>query len=249
MVANVYQYNNDYQRLVTLALKQQPDTILLVETDKAWQSGIAGLEKMYNHKILLPMDNTYGMLFYSKLPIVQHEVMYLIHDDIPSIKLTLLLESGDEVLMICIHPKPPMPQHSKESSDRDAEILLAGKMAKAYGGPSIIMGDLNDVAWSHTTRIFLRTSSMADPRRGRGLFSTFHAKVPFFRWPLDHIFLSHHFGVVNMQVLDSIGSDHFPIWIKAAITPQPTATILHADEGDVKEANEKIAEGSKKATQ
>ena len=90
----------------------------------------------------------------------------------------------------------------------------------------MLMGDLNDVAWSHTTRLFLRTSQLTDPRRGRGMFNTFHAKLPFFRWPLDHFFLSTHFGIVQLKTLPNIGSDHFPIMIQAAIAEKPTATTL-----------------------
>ncbi|MBN3583225.1 endonuclease/exonuclease/phosphatase family protein [Algoriphagus aestuarii] len=243
LVGNVYQYNKNYQLAVSLVKKTNPDVIFLVETDKAWEEGMSSIEKDYPFCIKIPLDNTYGLLFYSKLEIVKKEINYLIDKEIPSLELDLKLRNGELITVYAIHPTPPVPGENSESTERDAEILIVGKKSKENKRPTLVIGDLNDVAWSYTTELFLKISEMADPRRGRGLFNTFHAKVPLFRWPLDHIFLSKHFGLASMKVENGIGSDHFPISMKAVLTEHETTETMKANGKEKKEAHEKIDRG------
>lgn len=245
IVGNVYQYNKSFAKTLNLLLKRSPDVIFLVETDQAWIENLSELEKSYPHRLLLPLENTYGLAFYSKLPILRQEINYLIDEKIPSIEVDLRLHDGSEITLFGIHPTPPVPGENLQSTDRDAEILMVGKKAKNHPKPSLVIGDLNDVAWSYTTRLFLKISGMADPRRGRGFYSTFHAKIPIFRWPLDHVFLSHHFGLSSMRVLPGIGSDHFPIELKATLTQSKTVEKEKASGQDLIEARAKIINGLK----
>lgn len=243
LVGNVYQFNSNYQKVVDLVTKLNPDLVFLVETDEAWKEGVKSIEKNYPNNILRPLDNTYGMLLYTRLDIVKHEIKYLIDEEIPSIELEIKLKSGKIITVYAIHPTPPVPNENPKSTDRDAEILIVGKKVKANPKPSLVIGDLNDVAWSYTTELFLKISEMADPRRGRGLYSTFNAKIPFLRWPLDHIFLSKHFGLSELKVQSGIGSDHFPISMKAVITEKDTTDQLEVNGEDHQEAEEKIENG------
>jgi endonuclease/exonuclease/phosphatase (EEP) superfamily protein YafD len=132
--------------------------------------------------------------------------------------------------------------------ERDAELLLVGKRVCEAKLPVVVCGDLNDVAWSRTTRLFQKTSRLVDPRKGRGLFSTFHARVPGFRFPLDHIFHSLTFRLVTMRRLPYVGSDHFPVYAMLSLEPtagrEQEAPAAHG--ADEQEARETIAEGERK---
>jgi len=243
IIANVYQYNTSYKKALGLIQRKDPDLVFLVETNQEWVDQLKPLEERYPHRILCPLENTYGLAFYSKLPIVRKQVLHLIDEEIPSLEVDLKLGNGQVITIYAIHPTPPVPGENPTSTDRDAEILIVGKKSKANPKPSLVIGDLNDVAWSYTTSLFLKTSELADPRRGRGFFSTFHAKVPLFRWPLDHVFLSKHFGLSKIHVLPGIGSDHFPIELKATLTSHNTTDTETATNEEEKEAAEKIANG------
>jgi endonuclease/exonuclease/phosphatase (EEP) superfamily protein YafD len=127
------------------------------------------------------------------------------------------------VRLYCLHPRPPVPPESMKSTDRDAELLLVGKMVKQQDEPAIVMGDLNDVAWSYNTRLFLKTSQMLDPRIGRGFYNTFNANYPLMRWSLDHVFHTEDFQLNKLEVLPDIHSDHFPVYFSLSYEPNEDA--------------------------
>ena len=242
LVSNVYQYNKNYEKLLSVISSRNPDVILLLETDEKWSKGVKELDAEYPNSIKIPKDNTYGLLFFSKLKVLNQEVNYLIDDEIPSIIVDIEFDNTS-VRIYGLHPTPPVPQESKHSTDRDAEILMIGKKAKKHQGPCMVIGDLNDVAWSYTTNLFLKTSGLLDPRHGRGLYSTFHAKYKLLRWPLDHFFVSDDFHLVDMKVEKYINSDHFPISISLVLTEKNDANPEHSDSEDEELASEKIQAG------
>lgn len=241
LTANVYQYNDRYTQTLHCIFKTNPDVVFLLETNKKWKKAVQSLKEKYPYFIEIPKENTYGLLFYSKFPIEKQEIHYLIDNEIPSIIVDVNV-NGKTVRLYGIHPTPPVPQENPESTDRDAEILIMGKKSKDYDGPSVVFGDLNDVAWSHTTRLFLRISGMLDPRIGRGMYSTFHAKYALLRWPLDHFFVSSHFRLLDLRVENHVGSDHFPISVTLSIKNEDKEKELDADAEDKQEAQEIISE-------
>lgn len=245
LTSNVLMENDDYEGFLKMALDADPDIIFMLETDEKWKENVHdSLNEKYPHQILCPKDNTYGLLFYSRIPLEDAEIRFLVDQKVPSIKTVLILEEGNKVQLYGIHPTPPAPGENDWSTERDAELVLIGREAKNCDLPVMIMGDLNDVAWSHTTRLFIRISELLDPRMGRGFFNTFNAKYLLMRWPLDHVFLSPHFEVKKIGRLDHFHSDHFPIFIELALqsVKQSDEHVESADEEDLEEAQEKVSE-------
>lgn len=244
LVSNVLMSNRESDRLLALVKDLKPDVFLALETDKWWAGEIAKLSEEYPHAIELPQDDTYGMVLRSRLPLVDPTVEHIVNDNIPSIHVDLELENGSRIKLHAVHPKPPFPDEDTSSTDRDAELLVVGKRVGNTEDPTIVFGDLNDVAWSRTTRLFQRISGLLDPRVGRGFFCTFHADHWFLRWPLDHIFISRHFRVRNLKRLSPVGSDHFPIFADLSFQPdgENEGDSPDEDAGDREEAEEKIEE-------
>lgn len=244
LVFNVYQDNRSAQSCLQTIERCKPDIIILVETNARWKSQLATLDNAYPYQVSKPLENTYGMLLYSKLELVDPKIRFLIDEAIPSIHTKVKLFSGDLFYLYCLHPQPPVPEENPRSTERDAELLTIAKEAKTCSFPVVVAGDLNDVAWSYTTELFMKTSGLLDPRRGRGFFNTFHARYWFLRWPLDHIFCSGHFQLADLRRLPAIGSDHFPILVELALDEKNTRENqkeeLEADTREVEMAEEKI---------
>jgi endonuclease/exonuclease/phosphatase (EEP) superfamily protein YafD len=248
LFANVLQTNRNAEKLREIIDKADPDIILTVETDDWWREQLKIYERSHPNIVQQPMDNTYGMLLYSRLELIDPQVKFLVEDHVPSIHARAKLPSGDIVVLRCLHPPPPFPTIEESSKNRDAELLVVGKEVKDLDEPIIVFGDLNDVAWSRTNYLFQDISGLLDPRVGRGFYNTFHAKYPFMRLPLDHFFHSNHFRLVDFRRLGYFGSDHFPVYIKLSLEPDATAEQeeLKADPGQQKEAKEKIVKARRK---
>ena len=219
MTANVLTTNRNAQPLLALVREHQPDVLVTLESDQWWQDQLDVLEPDLPYSLKCPLDNFYGMHVYSRLPLHDARVEFLVQADIPSMHAVLTLRSGDTVRAHFLHPAPPSPTENTESAERDAELLVVARSLEGSGLPIVLTGDLNDVAWSRTTRLFRAISGLLDPRVGRGMFNTFHAGYPFLRWPLDHLFHSHHFTLRSLRRLPPIGSDHFALFTELEFRP------------------------------
>jgi endonuclease/exonuclease/phosphatase (EEP) superfamily protein YafD len=217
MTTNVYQPCRDSAGLMEIISDADPDILLAVETDEWWCEQLKeGLNSRYPHSLLYPLSNGYGMALYSRYELIDPEIRFLVDEAIPSIKTGVLLRSGAVIDLYGLHPQPPAPDQS--SMERDTELVLAGKEVQKGQRPAVLLGDLNDVAWSQTTLRFREEGELRDPRRGRGFFNTYPAGMPFLRYPLDYVFHTDHFAVREMRVLPRYQSDHLPLLVALCVT-------------------------------
>lgn len=213
MSANVLQTNRRSGDLLRIVRAERPDVLVTLETNARWERELETLEADYPHTLKCPLENLYGMHLYSRFPIEDAKIQFLVERDVPSMHLLVVLPGGVRVRLHCLHPAPPSPTENPTSKERDVELVMVGRSVAESELPVIVSGDLNDVAWSATTRLFRKVSGLLDPRVGRGMYNTFHARYPFCRWPVDHIFHSRHFTVVRLARLGYCGSDHFPVLV------------------------------------
>lgn len=219
LTSNVLTPNRNADALIELVERYRPDVLVTLESDLWWERKLDVLESQMPYTIKCPLDNLYGMHVYSRLPLHEQEVCYLVEQDVPSMHVSLELRTGERIRAHFLHPAPPSPTENTTSSERDSELAVVARSVAEADGPVIVTGDLNDVAWSATTRLFRKVSGLLDPRVGRGMFNTYHAGCPLVRWPLDHIFHSRHFTLKSIKRLHSIGSDHFPLLTELSLTP------------------------------
>jgi endonuclease/exonuclease/phosphatase (EEP) superfamily protein YafD len=243
--ANVLQFNTDYQQFLDLVAEQCPDIVLTMESNEDWDTAMRPLEAEYPHFRKVPLENTYGMHLYSKLP-METRVHYLVADDLPSIEAKMRTREGYRFTLWCLHPPPPSPTEEPNSKERDGELLAAAKRIRQAGGTTVVVGDFNNVAWARSSVLFRKTSETIDPRIGRGLAATFHARYWFARFPIDQLFHSPDVFAQELRVLRYFGSDHLPLYFRFYIDRDDEAQEELVEELEVEEhaeVEELIEEG------
>lgn len=242
VISNVLMDNRDAGRWLGEMRAAKPDLVLMLEPDVWWVEQVQALRRELPFYIEHPLDNTFGIALYSRFPLRDVTVRNVVEDDIPSIWGAFELPAGDRVRFTFLHPRPP--QVAQGTDERDAELVLVAREVDGHEGPLIVAGDFNDVAWSYTTKLFQNLSGLLDPRIGRGFYSTFHARYPPLRWPLDHAFHSEHLALVELRRLGAVESDHFPILLELAVVPSAASEqeAPDAEAGDHDQAEEIIHE-------
>jgi len=220
---NVLQRNHDHAATLRLIERVGPDILFLMETDARWMAALAPAFKNYPHRLLRPLDNTYGLAFASRLPVKWVVTKNVTDQETPTVYARLATRDGREFNLIGLHPRPPLP--GQNTTLRDRKIGLAAKAVDGEGLPVLAMGDFNDVPWSRTTQTFKMIGGFRDPRIGRGNFATFPSNYVAVGWPLDQLFLTPEFTFRSLRIGASVGSDHRPLVAEVCLAP-PT------DQGD-----------------
>lgn len=243
LTLNVLQDNREYGRTLELIRRVDPDIVLLMETDQAWADALEPVLADYPDRIDRPLDNTYGIMFASRLPMRNASIQDLAQKDTPSV-FASLTASGHDFRMIALHPRPPRP--NQDTEERDAEIIMAARKSQDLALPVLAIGDFNDVAWSDTTRLFKDLGGFLDPRRGRGTYASFPANMVWLGWPLDHLFITEEFLFSDMRIGESVGSDHRPVIARLCLDPERArmrnANAAAPDTGDKEAAHEVMEE-------
>ncbi len=214
---NVYQHNRDYAATRSMIEREQPDILLLMETDAAWARAMQAVLARYPHRVMRPLDNTYGLIFASKLPVRSAHTENVTDHDTPTVYADLVTRDEQAFHYIGLHPRPPSP--GQDTGTRDRKIARAALRIAGDQVPAVAMGDFNDVPWSRTTQVFKQVGGYLDPRIGRGDYPTFPADYAPVGWPLDQIFVSPAFTFRSLRVLQNVGSDHRPLAAVLCLAP------------------------------
>lgn len=216
LLSNVLIDNRKSAKVLKAVKDSNPDMFLAMEVDQWWLDELASLKKDYPYFMEQPNDKAYGMALYSKLPLKEKKLKYLKHKNVPSFHVRVEMPSGKNFRLHAVHPVAPMPSDQYPDNVGEAEVALlkVGELVAKEEIPSLVAGDFNDVAWSHTARLFGKSGGLNNVRIGRGLFNSFDATSMVMRWPLDHFFVTEEFYVADLKKLGKVGSDHFPVYAK-----------------------------------
>lgn len=209
LAANILMQNDRFTDVRELIRATDPDVLLLMETNQRWIDEMGPVLEAYSTVIREPLDNHYGLVFATRLKVVDSRVIQLTAEKTPMVFAEMETQGGNLLHFVGLHPKPPVPGEDTEA--RDAQIIYAARFARKTDVPLVAMGDFNDAAWSDTAQRFKTVGGYVDPRVGRGLLASFDAKNPLLRVPIDQIYITADLALVSFGRGPYIGSDHFPM--------------------------------------
>jgi len=241
---NVQQDNKAYDKLIDSVNKGKPDILLTLESNQAWEKAMKPLEDRFRYNLKIPLENKYGMHFYTDLDVVCLNKRFLISKDYPSIEANLVTPEGTEFKFWGVHPPPPSPTEKPTAKQKDAELILLAKQLSDEKLPVLVAGDFNNVSWSKTSKLFSKVSGLKDARLGKGVYGTFPSYAYILRFPIDLVFNSLNIAILKISTLTSIKSDHLPLLVKFRISDSIRKEGLDRDYDDEK-VKETIREGIK----
>ncbi len=219
LLSNVKMSNRESRPLLELIGEKKPDLLLVMEVDEWWDEQLKPVESTYPHVKKQINEVAYGMSLYSKFTFEEVNVNYLNNKKVPSIECIIRLENGRLLKFYGLHPVPPTHFADLPDNEGQEEVAMKklGRLVADRTHPSVVAGDFNDVVWSYTDELTGTEGVLRDVRVGRGFYNSFDADNFLLRWPLDHVFVTEEFQLTELERMPTIGSDHFPIYVKLVL--------------------------------
>lgn len=204
---NVLTANTRYQDVVNWIRQTDPDVIFLPEVDELWAEKLRPLSASHPHVIEHPVEGNFGFACYSKLPILEQEIIPCGEMRLPLLKLRLQRD-GRTFVFFGAHPVPPANEFW--ARERDVFLRIIAERVKEEKGPVIVVGDMNATAWSHGMKP-LREAGL----RGWESNPTWARDQLLLAVPIDH--LLYRAGETEpmedrgFTLGPGLGSDHRPV--------------------------------------
>jgi endonuclease/exonuclease/phosphatase (EEP) superfamily protein YafD len=209
-VANIYTKNQNHDAVLSFIRQEEPDLVLLIESNDRWVQAMAPLKNIYPYSYDIFRPQNFGMMVLSKNPIEPIETKFFTHSqNIVSLLFDLKID-GKKYSIAGVHAAPPIG--NKRFNQRNLHLQGVANWASNQNGSTLVLGDLNTTPFSYSYKQFLISSRLTDPRETRGYLPTWGPIELFlFQIPIDHILLSNDLEVTSLTVGPDIGSDHRPL--------------------------------------
>jgi endonuclease/exonuclease/phosphatase (EEP) superfamily protein YafD len=205
---NVNSANRQFGELDRLLRAHDPDVVVVLEVDPAWQRHLEGALAGYPHRQIEARDDNFGLAFFSRTPAFQLRTEHLGAAGLPSIAAELDVD-GRRLALLATHPLPPAG--GLRTQYRDEQLQAIAEWVRRQDQPVVVVGDLNISPWSPVFTDFLDASGLRNSAEGRGLQGTWPAFFPPLLIPIDHFLHDTGVLVAERAVVRARGSDHRPL--------------------------------------
>ena len=212
---NVNAKNTQYERLVESVNYYQPDVVLFEEvTEQCFEALKEKLPDTYRVVQAQPQSDNFGIAIFSKIKAFESRLIPLGYLKLPAVS-AVFEKDGKKIEVLGVHTVPPLVRDYfiERNLACDEMVLLRKKGMDRF----VLMGDLNNTIWSAYFKDLLKNSGLKDSSQGFGIQPTWHAHIMILSIPIDHCLVSSHFQVLKRETGAANGSDHYPVYVEAAI--------------------------------
>ncbi len=209
ITANVFQQKDAMVELGALAQQEQADLIAINETapgfsQQDFDTTFPDFEHLQPPRSAMPSPHgSLALTLLSRKPVENVQTLIPERTAGRSLLFADLAGNWRGTRIVITHPLIPVSQ--SWTAARNTLLTIAGSTA-AESESFILMGDFNMTPWSATFRT-LPGKRAGDPR----FSATWPTFFPLMGISIDHILASETLELVEFRVLESVGSDHYPL--------------------------------------
>ena len=161
----------------------------------------------YPYQTYCDFQTVGGVAILSKYPINPEKSVCL---DGKGLLWSQIMVNEQSINIVSIHTYWPYPYHQPE------QVEYLKPIFQHITPPTLIAGDFNAAAWSHTVKEIAKVSQtkVVEGVRWSIALKEQLPFIPNFKLAIDHLLLSKEFQVEKIAVEKELGSDHFPVVAK-----------------------------------
>ena len=202
---NVQASNREHGRSIEWVKATQPMAIYFTEVDEEWSEALKELEGIYPHWI----NDGPDFAFFSKFPIVRHEVHRVSEIKFRLLEAELVIPDGGPLVVFAGHPLPPVMERYANALD-DYIAALVQELSREQGRV-VVVGDFNATRWSKKTEVF-DSIGLLEASKGKAPGPTWNRGHPVLGIPIDRIlYRGEGMSSRKFEIGPDLGSDHRPV--------------------------------------
>lgn len=229
--ANLFARNRQIEQVAQRIQQTQPDIVVLMEYTEALRQQLEGqsILKSYAHR----WTGKAHLGVYSKYPLLSSQLDFIGPSAVANgAQLHTWLDLGTQRLHLVV-AHPPTPIGERYFAVQQAHFAAWQQQFTISTAPVMIVGDLNTTPWSAHFRALTANTSLQDSQIGQGAWGTW--PIFFAPWgyqteksrlwgllsliqmPIDHVLHTPDIQILDWQRPTSLGSDHWPIWVRFSL--------------------------------
>lgn len=218
LLVNINTKNNNYERVISLVRKEQPDIAVFLELDEFWANQLQSINDILPYAVGRANPDNMGIAVYSKRPLEKPDIKFLGSSNNASVVGDFLINK-QVISLVATHPLPPIRPELLFSTKQQLNAITG--YVKQLKQPILIIGDLNTTMWSPSYKSFIKKTGLRNARQGFGILPTWPTEAKFspikppLSWllliPIDHFLISPEIKVLDIRTGANVGSDHLPL--------------------------------------